>query len=83
MSNFWRSLDLLLINCEIEFYLKWTRNCVLIGEDDNITGVIFTIASTKVYVSVVTWSVNNNIKFLENIKQEFKRKLLETNIDLK
>ena len=77
------TLDLLLINCEIEFYLKWTRNCVLIGQDDNITGVIFTIASTKVYVSVVTWSINNNIKFLENIKQEFKRKLLETNIDLK
>ena len=28
MSNFWRSLDLPLINCEIELDLKWTKNCV-------------------------------------------------------
>ena len=32
-----------------------------------------TITSTKPYVSVVTLSVNDNIKFLENIKQGFKR----------
>ena len=25
LSNFWRSLDLLLINCEIELYLRWTK----------------------------------------------------------
>ena len=31
------------------------------------------ITSTKLYVPVVTLSINDNIKFLENIKQEFKR----------
>ena len=31
------------------------------------------ITSTKLYVSVVTLSINDNIKFLENIKQGFKR----------
>ena len=31
------------------------------------------ITSTKTFVPVVTLSVNGNIKFLENIKQEFKR----------
>ena len=72
LSNFWRSLDLPLINCEIELDLKWTRNCVLI-EDDNITDVRFTITSTKLYVPVVTLSINDNIEFLENIKQGFKR----------
>ena len=30
------------------------------------------IASTKLYVPAVTFSVNDNIKFLENIKQGFK-----------
>ena len=29
--------------------------------------------STKLYVPAVTLSINNNIKFLENIKQGFKR----------
>ena len=26
LNNFWRSLDLPLINCEIELDLRWTRN---------------------------------------------------------
>ena len=29
LSNFWRYLDLPLINCEIEFYLNWTKIFVL------------------------------------------------------
>ena len=29
LSNFWRSLDLSLINCEIELDLRWTINCVI------------------------------------------------------
>ena len=31
----------------------------------------FQISDTKLYVSVVTLSINDNIKFLENIKQGF------------
>ena len=31
------------------------------------------ITSTKLHVPVVTLSINDNIKFLENIKQGFKR----------
>ena len=34
---------------------------------------IFQTNSAKIYVPVVTLSVNNNIKFLPNIKQGFKR----------
>ena len=29
MSNFWRSLVLPLINCEIELDWKWSRNCLI------------------------------------------------------
>ena len=29
LINFWRSLDLPLINCEIGLDLKWTKNCVI------------------------------------------------------
>ena len=37
------------------------------------TGATFQINNGKFYVPVVTLSINDNIKFLENIKQEFKR----------
>ena len=29
LSNFQRSLEMPLINCKIEFLLKWIENCVL------------------------------------------------------
>ena len=29
LSNFWRSLNILLINCEVELILTWSKNCVL------------------------------------------------------
>ena len=42
---------------------------------NNITGTTFQINNVKLYVSVVTLSINDNIKFLGNIKQGFKRKI--------
>ena len=29
LSNFWRSLDLPLINCEIEIDLPWSKECIM------------------------------------------------------
>ena len=29
LSNFWRTLDIPLINCEINLVLTWSKNCVL------------------------------------------------------
>ena len=40
------------------------------------TGVTFQIKNAELYVPVVTLSVNNSIKFLKNIKQEFRKKNL-------
>ena len=37
------------------------------------TGVAFQMNNAKLYVPVVTLSINDNITFLENIKQGFKR----------
>ena len=51
--------------------MKGSGNCVLTKEDDHITGVGYIITSPKLYAPVVTLSVNNNIKFLENIKHRF------------
>ena len=42
LSNFWRSLEIPLINCKIELSLKWIENCVLtsavIGANADATG---------------------------------------------
>ena len=53
--------------------LSWTKYCILIEHHDTITGANFMITSSKLYVPVVTLSINDNINFLENIKQGFKR----------
>ena len=29
LSNFWKSLNIPLINCEVELILTWSKNCVL------------------------------------------------------
>ena len=65
--------DLPLTNCETELHLSWKKDCVLIEHPNNITGLNFMITSTKLHATVVTWSINDNVKILENIKQEFKR----------
>ena len=31
LSNFWRSLEMPLINCKVELKLKWTKYCVLLA----------------------------------------------------
>ena len=46
------------------------------------SGATFQINNAKLYVPLVILSINNNIKFLENIKQGFKKAILGTNIDL-
>ena len=41
------------------------------------------INNTKLYVSVIILSLNDNIKFSENVRQGFKRTSFGTNRDLK
>ena len=62
-----------MINSEVELDLSWTKNCVLAENDANLIDATFQINNTKLYVPLVTWSINDNIKFLENMKQGFKR----------
>ena len=93
MSNFWRSLDLPLDNCEIELDLSWWKYCIIseiswtaaVAQNPNAnppapavaatatTSAMFQINNAKLYVSVFALSINDNVKFLENIKQGFKR----------
>ena len=59
LSNFWRTLNIPLINCEIELILTWSKNCVLAdmtAANNPPTGLEFQITDTKLYVTVVTLS---------------------------
>ena len=70
LSNFWRTLEMPLINCEVNLILTWSSNCVI----TNSTGTgRFAITDTKLYVPVVTLSTQENTKLLQQLKLVFKR----------
>ena len=88
-SNFWRNLNIPLINCEKELILTWFKNCVLMNkstrdadykadpiiiyEIDIPENAMFQIADAKLYVPVASLSKENDIKHLEQLKSGFQR----------
>ena len=54
LSNFWRTLEMPLINCEVELNLTWSRNCVIIYTNVNNQVPTFTITEPNLYVPTVT-----------------------------
>ena len=88
LSNFWRTLNIPLINCEVYLVLIWSENCVLTSKAtreadsdadpavagiDNPKNAVFTITDCKLYVPAVTLSAENDNKLLEQLKTGFKR----------
>ena len=62
LSNFWRTLEIPLINCEVNLILTWSKDCVI----TNSTGEgKFAITEAKLYVPVVTLSTTDNEKLLQ------------------
>ena len=75
-----------MVNWEIELDLSWSKECItseisiipsIAGNPPSAarqtTAAIFQINNARLYVLVVTLFINDNFKFLENIKQGFKR----------
>ena len=75
LSNFWRTLEMPLINCEVELILTWSAGCVIIYTDVADQVPTFTITETNLYVPVVTLSTQDNAKLLPQLKSGFKRKI--------
>ena len=96
LSNFGWTLDMPLVNCEINLILTWSENCVLAsktkdavpaqGENsavaaiDNPTNATFQITDTKLYVPVVTLSTENDKGLLQILRTGLKKLLNEINV---
>ena len=86
LGNFWRALNIPLINCEVSLELKWDENCIITsleqrdtggGNRDNApTGAMLVINNCKLYVPAVTLSKDNDFKLLTNLKSGFKRVII-------
>ena len=70
LSNFWRTLEMPLINCEVNLILTWSRDCVITSSAGEGK---FAITEAKPYVPVVTLSTQDNAKLLQQLKSGFRR----------
>ena len=72
LSNFFRSLEMPLINCKIKLNLTWKKECVLSTDAGN---AVFIINDTKMYVPVVTLPKEDNKDFIEQQNKGFQRSI--------
>ena len=68
LSNFWKSLEMPLINCKVELSLNWIERCLL-----NVANAAnFKITDAKLYIPIVTLSAEDNAKLSKLLGERFK-----------
>ena len=72
LRNFWRTLEMSLINCESNLILTWFANCFLVAGTVANQEPTFTTTDRKLYVPVVNLSIQDNVERLEQLKSDFK-----------
>ena len=72
LSNFFRSLEVSLINCKIKLNLTWKEESVL---SNKLSDSVFIINDTKLYVPVVTLSKEDYKDFIEQQNKGFQRSI--------
>ena len=69
LNNFWRTLEMPLINCEVNLILTWSPTYVI----SSVTGEAkFKTNETELYVPAVTLSTQDIAKLLQQVKSCFK-----------
>ena len=89
LGNFWRALKIPLISFEVFLELKWNKNCVItslerrqvdagppVVRDNAPTGATISITDFKLFVPAVTFSKDDEIELLTNLKSGFKREII-------
>ena len=54
LSNFWRTLEMPLINCEVNLILTWSSTFVIVSTNNANQNAAFAITNTNFYVPAVT-----------------------------
>ena len=73
LSNFWRTLEVSLIDCEINLILAWSDRYFITDNPIANQEPTFTITDAKLYALVVILSTQYNAKLLQQLKSGFKR----------
>ena len=70
LSNFWRSLEMSLINCKIHLDLNWIEDCILCSAGDS---AIFEITDAKLHVPLVILSTKHSVNVTKWLSAGAKR----------
>ena len=70
LSNFWRSLEIPLINCKIRLELNWIKDCILSSTENSAK---FKITDAKLHVPIVTLSFKDTVNLKKQQSDGFKR----------
>ena len=77
LSNFFKSLEIPLINCKIHFELNWSSDSLISDYNSNANNANpkekFQITSTKFYAPFVTLSTKDNVNLTKQLNEGFKR----------
>ena len=66
LSNFWRSLEMRLINCKVHLELNWIEDCILSSAGDSVK---FEIKGAKLHVPIVTLSTKGLVNLTKIINR--------------
>ena len=80
LSNFWRSLEMPLINCKVHLELNWIEDCILSSAGNSTT---FEITDTKLHTPIVTLSTKDSINLRKQLSEGFKRSVYWNNYQTK
>ena len=70
LSNFWRSLEIPLINCKVYLELSWIEDCILSSAGNTAK---FVITDTKLHVPIVTLSTKDSANLAKQLNEGFER----------
>ena len=70
LNNFWRSLEVPLINCKVHLELNWIEDCILSSAGNSAK---FEITDGKLHVLIVTFSTKDSVNLTKQLSEGFKR----------
>ena len=70
MSNFRRSLEMLLINCRVHLELNWIEDFIFSSTGDSAK---LEITDAKLHIPIVTLSTKNRVNLKKQLNECFKR----------